>query len=65
MKYMIYLTWKDNDEDSYEVKGAKQRDKEINFNLHDDDFKSIAYAPIHADGTVGEKVYKKWSYEIF
>lgn len=53
MKYAIYFTWNDGDEDSFNVYSAKERDVNIKEMIDRKDFKSIEYCPIYTNGEYG------------
>lgn len=53
MKYAVYFTWNDGFEDSFNVDSAKERDMNIKDMIKRNEFKSILYCPIYANGEYG------------
>lgn len=60
MKYAVYFTWKDDDEeDSFIADNAKERDVQIKDMIRRGQFYGIRYCPIYANGEYGKMTYVK------
>lgn len=57
MRYVIYYTWKDGTNDSFIVDNAKERDLHLKNLLLRNEFKSISYCCIYADGEYANRKY--------
>jgi len=53
MGYAIYFTWNDGFQDSFNVNNAKERDMNIKEMITRNEFKSISYCRIYANGEYG------------
>lgn len=57
MRYAVYFTWKDDGtKDSFNAEDAKDRDMNIKDMLDRQDFSSISYCKIYADGEYGKTI---------
>lgn len=57
MRYAVYFRWsEDNFEDSFNVDSAKERDMNIKEMIERNEFNSIEYCPIYANGEYGSHV---------
>ena len=56
MKYAIYFTWNDNEEDSFIVNNAKERDSNIKELIDRKEFKEILYCKIYKNGEYGRRI---------
>lgn len=56
MRYAVYFTWKDGFEDTFNSENAKDRDLNIKDMISRDDFKSIEYCKIYANGEYGKTI---------
>lgn len=61
MRFAIYFTWNDGFADTFNVDNAKERDMNIKDMVARNEFKSISYCPIYANGGYGSRVY---AYEV-
>lgn len=55
MKYAIYFTWNDGTKDTFNVKGAKERDLNIKDLISRNEFKEISWCRIYASGEYGKR----------
>ena len=53
-KYVVYFTWNDGFEDSFNVADAKERDMNIINMIDRKEFKSISYCRIYSNGEYGK-----------
>ena len=56
MKYAVYFTWNDGFRDTFNVGSAKERDNTIRDMIDRQDFKSISYCRIYANGEYGKLI---------
>lgn len=56
MRYAIYFIWKDGTEDTFNTQNAKERDLNIQDMKSRNDFKSISYCRIYANGEYGKHI---------
>lgn len=56
MKYAIYFTWYDGENDSFNVDSAKERDINIKNMLSRKEFKRIRYCKIYTNGEYGKTI---------
>lgn len=54
-RFAIYFTWKDGTEDSFNVDSKQDRDLNIKNMIERNEFKSISYCRIYANGEYGNK----------
>lgn len=54
-RFAIYFTWKDGTEDSFNVDSKEDRDLNIKNMIERNEFKSISYCRIYANGEYGNK----------
>ena len=56
MKYAIYFTWGNYEEDSFIVNNAKERDSNIKELIDRKEFKEILYCKIYKNGEYGRRI---------
>ena len=54
-RFAIYFTWNDGTEDSFNVDSKEVRDLNIKNMIERNEFKSISYSRIYANGEYGSK----------